>query len=136
MARARLASLAGGRLGDVNTTRDGVNVNDGRYENGAWSSVYNSPDMVEEVKVIVAPSRRGKLHAVRPGFDGHPLWNEHSSRQRFGDGSAPSSMPNDCSITSTASAKADNPQSLYGPRRRSDYRNKTFFFGCLPVSAT
>src|SRR5215468_5315379 len=47
--------MAGGRLGDVNTTRDGVNVNDGRYENGAWSVVYTSPDMVEEVKVIVAP---------------------------------------------------------------------------------
>src|SRR5262249_13447762 len=47
--------MAGGRLGDVNTTRDGVNVNDGRYENGAWSVVYTSPDLVEEVKVIVAP---------------------------------------------------------------------------------
>src|SRR5207248_1859160 len=39
--------MAGGRLGDVNTTRDGVNVNDGRYENGAWSTVYSPPDMVE-----------------------------------------------------------------------------------------
>src|SRR5439155_9668834 len=47
--------MAGGRLGDVNATRDGVNVNDGRYENGAWSIVYSSPDMVEEVKVVVAP---------------------------------------------------------------------------------
>src|SRR5436309_16032656 len=47
--------MAGGRLGDVNATRDGVNVNDGRYENGAWSVVYTSPDLVEEVKVIVAP---------------------------------------------------------------------------------
>src|SRR5438046_836205 len=47
--------MAGGKLGDVNTTRDGVNVNDGRYENGAWSVVFTSPDMVEEVRVIVAP---------------------------------------------------------------------------------
>jgi hypothetical protein len=47
--------MAGGRLGDVNATRDGVNVNDGRYENGAWSVVYSSPDLVEEVKVVVAP---------------------------------------------------------------------------------
>lgn len=38
--------MAGGRLGDVNATRDGVNVNNGRYENGAWSIVYSSPDMV------------------------------------------------------------------------------------------
>ena len=48
-------NMAGGRIGDVNTTRDGINVNDGRYENGAWSTVYTSPDMVEEVKVVVAP---------------------------------------------------------------------------------
>ncbi|MBI2149063.1 MAG: carboxypeptidase regulatory-like domain-containing protein [Acidobacteria bacterium] len=47
--------MAGGRLSDVNATRDGVNVNDGRYENGAWSVVYSSPDMVEEVKIVVAP---------------------------------------------------------------------------------
>jgi len=47
--------MAGGRLGDVNATRDGINVNDGRYENGAWSTIYTSPDMVEEVKVVVAP---------------------------------------------------------------------------------
>src|SRR5207253_10332983 len=37
--------MAGGRTGDVNATRDGINVNDGRYENGAWSTVYTSPDM-------------------------------------------------------------------------------------------
>ena len=47
--------MAGGRLGDVNATRDGVNVNDGRYENGAWSVVFTSADMVEEVKIVVAP---------------------------------------------------------------------------------
>ena len=49
--------MAGGRLGDVNTTRDGVNVNDGRYENGAWSSVYSSPDLIEEVKVLAVRGR-------------------------------------------------------------------------------
>src|SRR5262245_30845255 len=54
-ANGTFGYMAGGRLGDVNATRDGVNVNDGRYENGAWSVVYTSPDMVEEVKVIVAP---------------------------------------------------------------------------------
>src|SRR5205823_13994968 len=47
--------MAGGRLSFANTTRDGVNVSDGRYENGAWSVTYTSPDLVEEVKVIVAP---------------------------------------------------------------------------------
>src|SRR5213593_577779 len=77
--------MAGGRLGDVNTTRDGVNVNDGRYENGAWSSVYSSPDLIEEVKVVVAPvdaetSRgSGQVHMVsRSGtnaFSGRVAWS-------------------------------------------------------------
>ena len=39
----------------MNTTRDGINVSDGRFENGAWSMTYSSPDLVEEVKVVVAP---------------------------------------------------------------------------------
>ena len=81
--------MAGGRLGDVNTTRDGVNVNDGRYENGAWSTVYSSPDMVEEVKVVVAPvdaetSRgSGQVSMVtRSGtnnYTGSVFWNNHNS---------------------------------------------------------
>jgi hypothetical protein len=81
--------MAGGRLGDVNATRDGVNVNDGRYENGAWSVVYSSPDMVEEVKVVVAPvdaetSRgSGQVSMVtRSGgnqFRGSAFWANHNS---------------------------------------------------------
>jgi hypothetical protein len=81
--------MAGGRLGDVNATRDGVNVNDGRYENGAWSVVYTPPEMVEEVKVIVAPidaetSRgNGQVQLVsRSGtnqFRGTASWSNHNS---------------------------------------------------------
>jgi hypothetical protein len=81
--------MAGGRLADVNVTRDGVNVNDGRYENGAWSVVYSSPDAVEEVKVLVAPvdaetSRgSGQVSLVtRSGtnkFQGSTWWANHNS---------------------------------------------------------
>jgi hypothetical protein len=37
----------------VNTTRDGLTTNDGRYnsENGAYSGIFTSPDMIEEVRV-------------------------------------------------------------------------------------
>src|SRR5882672_2009419 len=40
-------------ISQVNTTRDGLVTNDGRYNNsnGAYSAVYTSPDMVEEVRV-------------------------------------------------------------------------------------
>src|SRR5437016_3732951 len=47
--------FAGGRLRAVNTTRDGFVVSDGRYNHGAFSITYTSPDLVEEVRVITAP---------------------------------------------------------------------------------
>jgi len=88
-AGGTIGIMAGGRLGDVNATRDGVNVNDGRYENGAWSVVYSSPDLVQEVKVVVAPvdaetSRgSGQISMVtRSGgnsYTGSLFWANHNS---------------------------------------------------------
>ncbi len=48
--------FAGGRITAVNATRDGMTVTDNRYQNGAFSVTYTSPDMVEEVRVVVAPA--------------------------------------------------------------------------------
>src|SRR5215831_6570965 len=50
-----ISNFAGGRISQLNTTRDGINVSAGRFEDGAWSLTYTSPDLVEEVKVVVAP---------------------------------------------------------------------------------
>jgi hypothetical protein len=50
------SNFAGGRLTQLNTTRDGIPVSDGRYEIGASTSTYVSPDLVDEVRVIVAPA--------------------------------------------------------------------------------
>src|SRR5438552_776130 len=47
--------FAGSRLGAVNTTRDGFVVSDGRYNHGAFSATYTSPDLVEEVRVVTSP---------------------------------------------------------------------------------
>src|SRR5439155_1833751 len=47
--------FAGGRLNAVKVTRDGFNVTDGRYNYGALTSTYTSPDLVEEVRIITAP---------------------------------------------------------------------------------
>ena len=80
--------MAGGRLGDVNATRDGINVNEGRYENGAWSVVYSSPDAVEEVKIVVAPVdisalrherdiRRGHHMLAHLRTEAYPVYNTH-----------------------------------------------------------
>ena len=46
-------AMSGVGNGGINTTRDGLITNDGRYGNGSgvYSSVFTSPDMVEEVRV-------------------------------------------------------------------------------------
>jgi hypothetical protein len=121
--------MAGGRLGDVNTTRDGVNVNDGRYENGAWSTVYSSPDMVEEVKVVVAPvdaetSRgSGQVSMVtRSGtnkYTGSVFWNNHNSALDA----------NDWFNNSIGTDKSYDNRNQYGARMSGPIiKNKTFFF--------
>src|SRR5262245_43958581 len=49
------AIFAGTRGTNVNTSRDGVSVNDTRHnDSGGFSVTYTSPDLVEEVRVIVA----------------------------------------------------------------------------------
>jgi len=125
----RFGYMAGGRLGDVNATRDGVNVNDGRYENGAWSVVYTSPDLVEEVKVVVAPvdaetSRgSGQVSMVtRSGtnqFRGSVFWNNHNSVWDA----------NDWFNNRTNTPKSYDNRNQYGARLGGPiFKNKTFFF--------
>ena len=121
--------MAGGRLGDVNTTRDGVNVNDGRYENGAWSIVYTSSDMVEEVKVVVAPvdaeTSRGSGQVAmvsRSGTNnlrGSVFWNNHNSRLDA----------NDWFNNQGGIEKGYDNRNQYGARLGGPIiKNKTFFF--------
>ena len=121
--------MAGGRLGDVNATRDGVNVNDGRYENGAWSVVYSPPDLVEEVKVVVAPidaetSRgSGQISMVtRSGtnqYRGSVFWSNHNSKLDANDW-----FNNQAGLRNSY----DN-RNLYGVRLGGPIiKNKTFFF--------
>src|SRR6185295_7666298 len=121
--------MAGGRLGDVNATRDGVNVNDGRYENGAWSVVFASADMVEEVKIVVAPvdaetSRgSGQVSMVtRSGgntFKGSAFWVNHNSALDA------SNWFNNFNGT----AKDYDNRNQYGARLQGPIvKNKTFFF--------
>src|SRR5438876_4870290 len=50
---APVQNFGGTPTSQVNTTRDGLVTNDGRYNNsnGSYSAVYTSPDMVEEVRI-------------------------------------------------------------------------------------
>src|SRR5215468_7682849 len=84
-----IGNFAGGRLSAANTVRDGINVSAGRFEDGAWSLTYTSPDLVEEVKVVVAPvdaqTARGSGQVsmvTRSGtnqFRGSVFWTNHNS---------------------------------------------------------
>jgi hypothetical protein len=82
-------NFAGGRLSAVNVTRDGFNVTDGRYNYGALTSTYTSPDLVEEIRVITAPvdaeygRGSGQVQMVtRSGtnqFRGSAFWTNRNS---------------------------------------------------------
>src|SRR5678815_1666956 len=121
--------MAGGRLGDVNATRDGVNVNDGRYENGAWSVVFTSADMVEEVKIVVAPvdaeTSRGSgqvAMVTRSGtnaFHGSAAWTNHNSALDTNNW-----FNNQTGVGKSYDNRNQMSARLAGPI----IRNKTFFF--------
>ncbi len=48
-------NFGGARMSQINTTRDGLPTNDGRFSdwNGAYSTIFTSPDLVEEVQINV-----------------------------------------------------------------------------------
>src|SRR5437867_6132039 len=83
------ANFAGGRLNAVNVKRDGFNVTDGRYNYGALTSTYTSPDLVEEIRIITAPvdaefgRGSGQVQMVtRSGtnqFRGSAFWTNRNS---------------------------------------------------------
>ena len=55
MSANSIGIFAGTRPNNVNTARDGISVNDTRHsDSGAFAVTYTSPDLVEEVRVIVA----------------------------------------------------------------------------------
>jgi hypothetical protein len=124
-----IGNFAGGRLGAVNTMRDGMNVSAGRFENGAWSLTYTSPDLVEEVKVVVAPvdaqtSRgSGQVSMVtRSGtnqFHGSVFWNNRNSAL----------TANNWFDNFNGVEKSYDNRNQFGARLGGPIvRNKTFFF--------
>src|SRR5437867_4788341 len=56
---APVQNFGGTPFSQVNTTRDGLVTNDGRYNNsnGSYSAVCTSPDMVEEVRITAKIGR-------------------------------------------------------------------------------
>jgi len=84
-----MMNFAGLQTNQVNTTRDGVVTNDGRYANGAYSGAFTSPDLIEEVRVstnqIDPALGRGAAQVelrTRSGsnaFHGAAFWSNNNS---------------------------------------------------------
>jgi hypothetical protein len=48
-------TLAGILSSSINTTRDGLSVSDGRFQNGVFATTMINPDMVGEIRMIITP---------------------------------------------------------------------------------
>jgi len=76
-------------IGAVNTMRDGISVGDGRYNNGVFASTSINPDLVGEMRVVVAPADAemgrgvGQVQILtRSGtnqYRGSAVWNVQNS---------------------------------------------------------
>jgi len=83
------SNFAGGRANQVNTTRDGISVKDGRYDTGVYSQTYVSTDLINEVRVLIAPADAetgrgsGQVRmSTRSGtnqFHGTLFWSDRNS---------------------------------------------------------
>jgi hypothetical protein len=81
--------VAGISTAAVNTTRDGISVNDGRYNLGVFSATRINPDLVGELRIILAPvdaeTGRGSGQVqilTRSGtnqYNGSAVWNVQNS---------------------------------------------------------
>jgi hypothetical protein len=123
-------NFAGARAGQVNTTRDGVSIADGRYEvNGVYATTFTSSDLVEEVRAIVAPADAeggrgvGQVQMVtRSGtnlFRGSVFWTNQNSALNA----------NSFFSNFRGEEKKYSNQNQFGARFGGPIvRNKTFFF--------
>jgi hypothetical protein len=122
-------NFAGGRLSAVNTTRDGFNISDGRYNFGAFAATYTTPDLVEEVRVITAP-----VDAEAGRGSGQVQMVTRSGTNQF-RGSAYWTNRNSALIASNWFNNFNNAKKDYENRNQFGIRlggpvikNKTFFF--------
>ncbi|MEO5923667.1 MAG: carboxypeptidase-like regulatory domain-containing protein [Bryobacteraceae bacterium] len=128
---AEVPNFSGTGTGQVNTTRDGVITNDGRYNdsNGAYSAIFTSPDMVEEVRVstntVDAAQGRGVAQVqmrTRAGTNAY-----HGAVFYTNNNSALSS--NDYFANLRGAQKSYTNRNQYGGRLGGAIvKNKAFFF--------
>jgi len=134
-ANTTFAGISAGGQGNVNLQLDGMTVNTGRFAQGLATATFISPDMVEEVRVVVAavdPEGRGSAQVQLVTKSGTNQFR----------GAATLNLRNSVLNANTWS---NNRQRLAPPwYNRPQYsvslggpivRNKTFFFGIFDGQA-
>jgi hypothetical protein len=127
-AGTTFAGIQAGGSGNVNLQLDGVSVNNQRHAQGLYSATVINPDMIEEIRVVVAAvdvEGRGSAQIqarTRSGtnqFHGAAVWNVRNSALN-----ANSWSNNRQRLAPTWYNRHQYTASLGGPI----IRNKTFFF--------
>jgi hypothetical protein len=128
-ATATFAGVYAG-FGAVNTTRDGITVSDGRYSVGVFASTAINPDLVGEMRVVVAPADAemgrgvGQVQILTKSgtnaYRGTAVWNIQNSAldANTWNGNRVGTVPN-----------WYNRQQISASFGGPVIRNKTFFFG-------
>jgi hypothetical protein len=131
------ATFAGISAAMVNTTRDGLNVSDSRYQNGVFSTTVINPEMVGEMRVILTP-----VDAEMGRGNGQIQIATKSGTNRY-TGSAVWTVANTALDANTWDNNNDVVNGVWTPTQpnwynRNEYtvsfggpiiRNKTFVFG-------
>ena len=130
-------TFAGISAAMVNTTRDGLSVQDGRYLNGVFGTTVINPEMVGEMRVILTP-----VDAEMGRGNGQIQIATKSGTNRY-TGSAVWTVANSALDANTWGNNNDIVNGEWSPTKpnwynRNEYtiayggpivRNKTFFFG-------
>jgi hypothetical protein len=124
-----LDTFAGTTASTVNVTRDGVSVNDGRFNVGAFTTTQTNPDLVGEIRLILTPvdAELGRGNSqiqitTRSGtnrYTGSAVWNVRNSAL-----DARTWLQNSTNATRDWYNQNEYTISYGGPI----VKNKTFFF--------
>ena len=136
-AGSQFDTFAGVPAGMANTTRDGLSVTDGRWNNGIFSTTTLNPDLVGEVRLILTPvdaeygRGNGQIQiTTRSGtnrYTGSAVWNVENTALN------PNTWANNRNVDATGKWSPTQPDW----RNNHEYsiafggpliRNKTFFY--------
>src|SRR4030095_12274469 len=129
-------TFAGITTGMVNTTRDGMSVQEGRYAAGVGSTTLMNPDMVGEMRVILSPvdaelgRGNGQVQILtRSGtnsFHGAGTWSNRNSKLDANNWSNNKKIVN--GVWTPGQPTWINRNQLTGSLGGPIIKNKTFFF--------